>query len=340
MPVTIDDVARRAAVSIKTVSRVVNKEPHVRDALRERVNKAIEELGYSPNIAARRLASNASFTIGLLVSGDVDEYFSQVILSVLDQGKQHGYALLVSGFKTFDERSRKEVGGLVRRKFADGLIITPPCDNDETLLRQLQKAHIPFVRLTPMNISSSLPSVSADDRRGAYEMTEYLIGLGHRRIGFISGPETQHAGIERFQGFRDALEDRGIPFNPAWVRPGDFSFEGGMRQGAELMSLRNRPTAIFASNDESASGVLVAAHMRGISVPGDISVAGFDDFPSATKNFPALTTVNQNIQAICAQATNILVDLIKKRKPKELQVKVSTRLVVRDSTGPLQARQR
>lgn len=333
MPVTISDIAREAGVSIKTVSRVINNEPHVRPALRERVDRMMRTLGYSPNIAARRLASNSAFAIGLLFGGAPGEYFPQIILSILNHSAQQGYTVLVANYVSSDNRSRTYVKDLATRKHVDGLILTPPCDNDMELLDQLVRIGVPFVRLTPANTSSDLPYVSAEDEQGAFDMTEYLLALGHRRIGFVQGDPTHHASRDRFNGFRRALRKNRVGLNRSWVRTADFTFEGGIHAGRELLTEPDRPTAIFACNDESAAGVLVAAHELGIRIPEELSVAGFDDFPSARKTYPALTTVRQDLVEISSRATALLFDLIKGRSPGALHIRVPTQLVIRNSTG-------
>jgi LacI family transcriptional regulator len=332
LAVTITEVAHQAGVSIKTVSRVVNQEPHVREAMRRRVLNAMDALDYSPNIAARRLASNQAFAIGLLFGGAPGEYFPQIILSVLSFSAHRGYALLVSNFIPHNAASRASVSGLAKRRAVDGLIMTPPCDNDRVLLRELRAAGIPFVRITPADTSSTLPYVAADDYRGAFEMCEYLIGLGHRHIGFIRGDPAHNASQERFEGFRAALRAHRIRYRPEWVRRADFRFDLAVRAGRELLKLNPRPTAILASDDEEAVGVLVAAHQLGVSVPSQLSVAGFDDFPSARKAYPALTTVRQPMDQISQLATQMLIELIKGRRPQTRHIRVKTSLVVRDST--------
>jgi LacI family transcriptional regulator len=332
--VTIADVALKAGVSIKTVSRVVNNEPHVREGVRARVREAMRDLGYSPNIAARRLASNSAFAICLLFGGAPGEYFPQIILSILSQGARRGYTLLVADFTPYDDASRTSILDLVTRKHADGLILTPPCDNDTDLLEALRARGVPFVRLTPADPQSPLPFVSAEDGRGAYDMASYLVGLGHRRIAYVHGDPQHHASQERFEGFRSALRDCGVPYDDALARPGDFRFDRGIEAGLSLLEREDRPTAIFAANDESAAGVLVAAHTLGIRVPADVSVAGFDDFPSARKTYPALSTVRQNLEEISGRATQLLFELIQGRAPGALHVRVPTELVIRESTGP------
>jgi hypothetical protein len=242
MAVKIDDVASRAKVSIKTVSRVVNHEPHVRAELRARVEKAMHELGYSPNIAAKRLASNRAFAIGLLYGGAPGEYFSQILHSILEFSTSAGYTVIVSNFIPLDASSRAHVFEMSKRKMVDGLILTPTCDNDRVLLEQLSEAAIPFVRLTPADTSSLLPYVAADDRQGAAEMTEYLIRLGHRRIGFVYGDPKHHASEERYRGFVETLHGHGFEFDPLLqrvrlpLRPGRSGGTGAPRPRAAAHS--------------------------------------------------------------------------------------------------------
>ncbi len=310
---------------------MINQQPHVRESLRKKVLASMRELDYSPNIAAKRLASNQAFTIGLLFGGAPGEYFPQVILSILDFGTHRGYTLLVSNFVPFDPASRANVSDLVRKRVVDGLIFTPPCDNDKVFLRQLQNAGIPFVRITPAETTSPLPYVAADDYGGAFEICEYLISLGHQRIGFIYGDPEHNASHERFEGFRAALRAHRIRYRPEWMRQADFKFELAVQAGRELLRLDARPSAIMASDDEEAVGVLVAAHQLGVRVPEELSVTGFDDFPCAQRAYPALTTVRQPMSEISQLATQLLIDLIKKRKPEKSHIRVKTSLVLRDS---------
>lgn len=333
MAVTIFDVAEHIGVSIKTVSRVINQEPNVAAATRTKVLAAVESLGYVPNLAARELASQRSFTIGLLLGRALGEYLSQITQKILELSTQKGYTVLIANYTPFAEPSRRALDDLIRRKSVAGLIVTPPCDNDSVLLERLQAANLPFVRLTPANLDLPLPYVAADDHYGAYRMTAYLLALGHRRIGFIAGDAHYHASLERFEGYRAALQEHQIPFEPALVRTGHFTFMGGVQAGKELLSCVPAPTAIFASNDESAAGALTAAHTLGYKVPEALSIVGFDDFPLAQKTWPALTTVCQPMDEISSLATQMLLALIEQQAPEQLRVRVPTSLVVRASSG-------
>ena len=333
MPVTIHDVARYAGVSIKTVSRVINNEPFVRDSTRAKVMKAVVKLDYSPNISARRLASDRSYAIGLLFGGVPGEYFFNIIKTFLKLSSQNGYTCIVAAFDPFNPESRAEILRLVTQKSVDGFIFTPPCDNDRLLLQQLDVNRVPLVRLTPSDHSLQMPYVTADDWHGAYDMTEYLISLGHRRIGLVLGDPEHQATHDRFAGYVSALQAYEIPFDQNWVKRGDFLFDRGIAAGKELLQIQPRLTAIFASNDESASGVLFAAHEMGFKVPEQLSVAGFDDFSISQKIWPPLTTVRQPVDEIARQAIELLIGLMNNNPQAVLQIKVPATLVIRNSTS-------
>ena len=329
---TILDVASRAGVSIKTVSRVVNEEPHVLESTRAAVLDAMKQLGYSPNISAKRLASKRSFVIGLLYTA-TSEYFGSVLDHAIRGGLQKGYSILAVFFKPFDQKSRENVMSLVNQKQVDGFLLTPMCDNDATLLAELMAYQVPFVRLTPSDHSLPLPLVAPDDWQGAYAMTEYLVGLGHRRIGFVYGYPDHQASQDRFGGFRAALEAHQLTIEDDLIQPGGFLFEEGRQAGEKLLKQFPRPTAIFASNDESAVGVLSIAHELGIQVPKELSVTGFDDFPISQKSWPSLTTVRQPMKEIANQALEVLIGLLNHKKPEVDNIKIPTELVIRKSTG-------
>lgn len=334
MAVTIHEVSKHAGVSIKTVSRVINNEPNVRDSTRTKVLETMAKLGYSPNISARRLASNRSYVIGLLYGGAPGEYFYNIIKTSLKLSSEKGYACIVYAFDPFNTESRAEILHLVTQKSVDGFIFTPPCDNDQIFLKQLESNHVPLVRLTPSDPSLQLPYVSADDWRGAYDMAEYLLRLGHRRIGFVLGDPNHQASHDRFAGYRAALEAHDVPFDPNWTRDGYFRFDGGIEAGRELLQINPGLTAIFASNDESASGVLFAAHEMGVKVPEELSVSGFDDFSISEKIWPSLTTVHQPVDEIARQATELLVGLMNNQSQETIKIKVPAKLVLRSSTSP------
>ena len=213
-------------------------------------------------------------------------------------------------------------------------MLTPPLSSSKELIDALDERSVPFVRIAPNRLRHASPLVDIDDLAGAREMTEYLIGIGHRRIGFIVGNPEHYASGRRLEGYRAALKRHGIEYREDYVRQGYFVFESGLESGTELLSMAERPTAIFASNDDMAAGVLMAAHQSGISVPAQLSVAGFDDAPVARFVWPRLTTVFQPAYDLAYSATDMLLQLLKSPKLSK-SVQFDYRLVCRASTGPL-----
>ena len=315
--VTIYDVAARAGVSIKTVSRVMNKEPNVRPAMRDRVLEAANALDYSPNLSARSLAGSRSFVIAVFVDAALTidhwksergaDYLSRIQLGATLQCRDAGYHLLIELIDHDAPRVRQEVAALLAALKPDGVILTPPSSDNETVLGLLDKAGTPYVRLGPERPQGLGPRVHMDDFAAAREMTQHLAGLGHRRIGFIVGEPRYGASQARRAGYLDAMKQLNLPVADSWVRQGDFTFQSGLEQAKALLSLPDRPTAIFASNDDMALGCLTAAAEAGLMVPGEISIAGFDDSPSARFSRPQLTTVRQPVVEMASLATRLLI---------------------------------
>jgi LacI family transcriptional regulator len=230
-----------------------------------------------------------------------------------------------------------DIGALVDQTHLDGLVLTPPLSSSRELIQALDARKLPFVRIAPNRLKHDSPFVDVDDMAAAQEMTEYLIGLGHRQIGFIVGNPAHYASGRRLEGYKAALKRHGIPFRDDYVKQGYFVFDSGLEAGTELLSMSDPPTAIFASNDDMAAGVLMAAHQRGVSVPAQLSVAGFDDAPVARLVWPRLTTVFQPAYDLAYAATDMLLQLLKSPKLSKSQ-QFGYRLVCRDSTAPLRQR--
>lgn len=316
--VTIYDVAARAEVSIKTVSRVMNNEPNVRQEMRERVLEAAGALGYAPNLSARSLAGSRSFLIAVFVDASLtldhwrsergSDYLQRIQLGATVETRGAGYHLLVELIDHDGPRVRQEVGALLGALKPDGVILTPPsCDND-VVLELLDKAGIPYVRLGPEKPEGLGPRVHMDDVAAAREMTEHLADLGHTRIGFITGDQRYGASQARREGYVAAMKARGLKVDKAWIRKGDFTFESGHAAAKDLLALTDRPTAIFASSDEMAVGVLAAMAEADLSAPGDISVAGFDDSPVSRLSRPQLTTIRQPLVEMSTLAAKMLIN--------------------------------
>ena len=307
-PITIKDVALRAGVSPKTVSRVLNHEEHVRPEVRARIERVIADLDYRPNAFARSLSSSRSYLLGLLLDDPGSGYAADVQLGALLRCRERSYHLVVEPVDVaaggWTERLRDGLGALR----LDGAILTPPlCDNG-VLLDLLDGLGLPYVRISPAADPDRSGFVRMDDRAAAYDMTAYLIGLGHRAIGFIKGDPAHSASAQRFAGYRSALADGGLAADDGLVREGDFSFRTGLTLGEELLTAGDLPSAIFASNDDMALGVLISAIKLGIAVPATLSIAGFDDAPTSRAGWPQLTTVRQPKGEMAAAAVDILVD--------------------------------
>ncbi|WP_286875070.1 LacI family DNA-binding transcriptional regulator [Marinimicrobium sp. UBA4509] len=330
---TIDNVAALAGVSIKTVSRVVNKEPNVRQATRDKVLKAIDELDYRPNLSARSLAGNRSYVIGLLYDNPSANYVIDVQDGVLSTCRSQGYDVLIHPCNHQDPDIGREIRDLMRQTRIDGVILTPPLSDVMPILEVLKERQLPFVRIAPTIDKPISPYVETNDAEAAYDMTCELIALGHERIGFVAGNPDHRAVSHRFEGYRAALVENDIPLDEALVVQGFNSFESGEEAADVLLALEQAPTAIFAANDDMAAGVMMVAHQKGLRIPGDLSVAGFDDTPVAHQIWPSLTTVRQPIQAMAQKATDLL---LKQLKGKDVQLPasmLSSSLIRRDSTG-------
>ncbi|MDQ0464329.1 LacI family transcriptional regulator [Caulobacter ginsengisoli] len=304
--ITIDDVAARAGVSIKTVSRVLNREPHVRPATRDRVLAAVDLLNYRPNASARALAGSRSYLVGLFFDNPSPGYNSQIEQGAMSACRDAGYFLLVEQLPETGAALRERVAALLSAVRMDGVILTPPlCDRTE-LLDALAGEGVPCVRIAPTIDLGRSPFVYMDDRRAAYEMTVHLQGLGHRDIAFITGPADHRAAANRREGFEQAMRDAGLPVRPERVRQGAFSFLSGWECAEQLLDSADRPTAIFAGNDDMALGVMAVANRLHIDIPGTLSLAGFDDSPGAQVVWPQLTTVRQPVAQMAQVAAALL----------------------------------
>lgn len=327
---TINDVARLAGVSIKTVSRVFNHEPNVRPITRDRVLAAAETLDYRPNQSARQLASNHTFVIGMLYDNPNSDYVTEVQYGSLQVCRENGYDLLIHPCNADSPGLMQEVVGL--RHQVDGFIVLQPVSDLDAVNQLLLENGIPCVRVSQRPFAR-FPWISVGDREAADEMTEYLLGLGHRRVGFIIGHPDHGSSHDRLAGYRSALQRHDIDFDESLVEQGLFDYESGYSCARKLLGSARRPTAIFASNDPMAMGVLSAAHELKIDVPGELSVAGFDDSPLARHAWPPLTTVRQPITEVARLATDVLMQAMQDRLEGETDHCLKAELVRRSSTA-------
>jgi LacI family transcriptional regulator, galactose operon repressor len=335
---TIKDVAERAQVSLKTVSRVINDEPSVQARTRERVQQAIAELGYQPDPSARSLRTAQSYAIGLLYDNPNPYYVIAVQNGVLSVCRATGYGLQIHPCDSSSPNLAGEIIGLVQRARLAGLVLAPPMSERQELVTELAAHNIRLVRIVSAAADPQDGSacIYVDDRDAAYEITEHLIQLGHSRIGFLWGGKSHGSSWERYKGYEDALHDYDIPLDAELVVEGDYSFDDGFRGARRLLGLAERPTAIFGSNDEIAAGVLAAARSSGMNVPFDLSIAGFEDSPFSKQSWPALTTAKQATEEIARHAAHRLLQEIREQPPlKPLPNEgFSPQLVVRGSTAP------
>lgn len=342
MPATIYDVAALAGVSIKSVSRVLNREPNVSAALQAKVQHAVDSLDYRPSLSARTLAGSSSYLIAAFVDADLtlehwrsgrgSDYLSRLQFGALVECRKAGYHLLVELVDYGAPSLEARLSALLRSLRPDGVLLTPPNADDPTVLDILERNNTPFVRLGADRDLGRGMRVFMDDRQAAADMTAHLIGLGHRRIGFVAGPAAYPASQARRLGYEQALSAHGLAAEPELVVEGDFTFASGRRAGGALLSDARRPSAIFASNDDMALGVLNAAASLGVSAPGEVSVCGFDDTPSAMFSTPPLTTVRQPVAEMAAAATRMLLEAA--RDPARTVEKIDYMLVERASTQP------
>jgi LacI family transcriptional regulator len=326
--VTIREVAKAAGVSISTVSRVLNNKDDVAPETYEKVQRIIEELHYTSSLAAKSMRSRRTNVIGLIMPDVEDPFSIQVMQGISQAITELDYDLIVytsGGIKKESSADREQrYVSLLNSSITDGVIVVTPVATTFSTAS-------PVVVVDPNNESPDCPAVIATNRAGALSVMEHLIGLGHRRIGFIGGrPELQSA-VRRLQGYKDSLCQAGIPLDPALIQTGDYSAETGFACGQRLLNLDDPPTAIFAANDQSATGAIEAANRAGLRVPHGLSVVGFDNIPEAAHFKPRLTTVDQSLKGMGHVATEMLITLIEGETLDSNLYKMPTRLIVRDS---------
>ncbi len=334
------DVAKLAGVSRTTVSFVLNDVPGVKitEETRQRVLQAARELDYYPTAAARSLASGKTHRIGLILGEGQDRLAADAFLPTFLQGvtssvHRRGYLLVVQLAE--DVPSHEAYVKLIREQQVDGLILSGP-NSDDPLLPQLAEERFPLILHGRLN-GHDLPSVDVDNRAAAYQAVIYLIGLGHRRIGFISNAPLSYSGTQqRFAGYRQALAEHDIPHNPELIKTAAFLPEAGQAAMEGLLDLAERPTAVFAASDVVALGAMSAIHNAGLRIPDDVSIVGFDDIFLAAHAHPPLTTVRVPAYGLGWTAAEVLIALIEGDE-EIASVTLETELVIRESCGAKQA---
>lgn len=327
--VTIVDVAAQANVSYATVSRVINNDIHVKQETRERVLVTMQRLGYVANRQARSLAGGSTNSIGVLVPDLGTGYIGEIIRGI---DAELGLSDLDLILYTTHRTAVKEANYVANlaRGMVDGLLVVLP-RNPADFIGTLTQRNFPFVLIDHQGNGQDCPAVGAANWQGGFTATEYLIKLGHRRIGFITGWMDLGCALDRLDGYRSALRTNHISERPELIYEGTFFQPDGFTGASTLLDLPNPPTAIFASNDVMAMGVMDAVRNKGLRVPDDISVIGFDDIPQASLVHPALTTVRQPLEKMGRVATQMLLELLRQAPKKLGRIELPTELILRDS---------
>ncbi len=342
-PVTIIHVAEKARVSVKTVSRVMNDEPNVTPDLKARVLAAVEKLGYSPSKAARTMGGSRSYmlvafndrklTIDNWRSERGNEWIDQMLYGAMLRCERSGYHLMFELIDRESDQLERQITAVLSSLQPDGVILTPPNCENPMILGVLKKRNIPFVRLnTPVKGQGA--RVYMDDRAAARQATKHLLDLGHRRIGMIAGDTRFASSIQRVETFQATLKAAGVEAPESWIYQGDFSLESGMAGAEALLDLPEPPTAIMASNDQMALGVVNVAQARGIPVPEKLSILSYDDTVGVRLSVPSLTAVRQPVARMAETAADLLITASATgEKLPAANVLTPFDLMVRASTG-------
>lgn len=305
---SIHDVAALAGVSIKTVSRVVNKAPNVSAQLRDRVTAAIQQLDYRPNQSARRLAGGRSFMIAFLYNNPAPSYTGGIQGGAASRCRELGYHLVVEPVPLAGDERYALLDRLVAALRPDGVFLIPPLSDDPQMLQRLAELKLPCARIAGSAAVAESFNIQTPEKAAGRMVADHLIGLGHRRIGVVAPPPSHSAARQRVEGFREGLAAAGVSLDDALCVEGAFDFPSGIVAGEALLRLAQPPSAIFATNDDMALGVLTIAHRLGLRVPEDLSVVGFDDTPASLTAWPPLTTVRQPLELMGEAVIDALVN--------------------------------
>jgi len=333
MSVTLKDVARQAGVSVPTVSRVINKQSYIKEITRKKVLEAIEKLSYEPNSIARNLKQGRTSTVGFIVNDVSSSFFGMVALGIERILRKHNYNLILCNT---DDRHNLEIDSLklVVSKKVEGIILATTGSTGEFVKKVIHQHKIPTVVIDNKVKDLKTDVVLHDNVGGAYQLTSHLIEHGHTRIAFIGGSLNETSGEKRLEGYKKALAKNGIPVDYKLVTMGDWKRESGFRLTRKLLSLKERPTAIFAANTSMALGSLIALHEQGLKVPDDMALVSFDDLEFAPALDPPLTTLTKVDTEIGIAAANLLLKRMKKKvKEEPTEIYLPTKLLIRRSCG-------
>ncbi|MFC4767118.1 LacI family DNA-binding transcriptional regulator [Effusibacillus consociatus] len=334
MKPTIYDVAKAAGVSIATVSKVINNTGRISEETKKKVLDVMEELRYQPSVVASALTGKRTYTIGLLIPDLANPFFAEIARSVEDRGQELGFSVVMCSTDNDSKKEAKYIS-LLKQKSVDGIVLAAGFQND-TVLKELVQEKFPLALIAREIPELAIDSVVLDDFLGGYQVTEHLLSLGHRRIAVLA--EKARSSKERIRGYRHALQNAGIEFDQSLILASEATVEKGYRNTVQLLDSSDPPTAIFATNDLLAIGVIQAGRERGIGVPDDLSVVGFDNTILAAIVDPPLTTVAQPIHEMGRQVMDILIQRIEDEKKMKQRVVLLPELVIRKSTKPLQVK--
>lgn len=329
----IRDVARLAGVSVATVSRALSNPEKVSPESLDKVHKAIAEVGYRPNMLARNFRSARAYAVVVLVPDIANPFYSLFIRALEDRAHQKGYAVLLGDTRGTPERELEYIRR-VETRLADGIVqLRPSSEKSQNNI----PADVPCVNACGCEYTTG-PAIRIDNRGAAKSMVNYLISLGHKRIGVISGLKDNPHAIDRLEGYKEAIAEAGIPFEKDLIAEGDFTMWSGLNAAFQFCNMKNRPTAIFSMNDEMAIGAMQTLKNQGIRIPEDISVTGFDDIAYAKYSDPSLTTISQPAEEMGKMAMDMLLKVIEGEPLSQRECVLPTEFIIRKSTGPVQGR--
>ena len=329
----IRDVARLAGVSVATVSRALSNPEKVSDESLAKVHKAIAQVGYRPNMLARNFRSARAYAVVVLVPDIANPFYSLFIRALEDRAQQKGYAVLLGDTSGTPEREMEYIRR-VETRLADGIVqLRPSSEKSQNNI----PPDIPCVNACGCEYTTG-PAIRIDNRAAAKTMVNYLISLGHKRIGVISGLKDNPHAIDRLEGYKEALAEAGIPFEKDLIAEGDFTMWSGLNAAFQFCNMKVRPTAVFSMNDEMAIGAMQTLKNQGIRIPEDMSVTGFDDIAYAKYSDPSLTTISQPAEEMGKMAMDMLLKVIEGEPLSQRECVLPTEFIIRKSTGPLLAK--
>ncbi|MCP3027918.1 LacI family DNA-binding transcriptional regulator [Halobacillus sp. A5] len=331
--VTIKDVAKEAKVSISTVSRVLNNSGYTSMEVKEKVNKAVEKLKFQKNMVATAMIKKQTSTFGLIIPDIKNIFYGELTRAIEDQANKYGFNVILCNTDNDLDKEAEYLNFLIR-KGVDGVIFSTPEMNDRNI-KEVMKARsdLAFISLGSRVSDVQIDEVIVNNFEGGYEATKHLLDLGHQRIGFIGGRQNSYSTTERLKGYSQALEDYGLKMDKKLTRLDEFKIHSGYDKGKELLSLKERPTAIFAGNDAIAVGIYKAAREFNLSIPENLSVIGFDDSQFAEIVYPTLTTIRTPIQDMAEKTVELAVQISRKGKNFKETVTFQPTLIKRESTS-------